>query len=150
MTIEKLRQAVEETGYRFPENAVVREGEFGDSDELARELVDLIVNGDKRATCSQGWLYKELQELLPRPGDFEIVPYPGEKTLVVLRLTEVKIHPFNKVPEEFAIAEGEGDYSAWRDGHVRYFTRECEAYGRIFLEADPVVCVRFDLEHVAF
>lgn len=150
MSLQQLREAVEESGYRFPEGAVVREGEIGDSVEMTRDLLDRIVAGSKRATCSQGWLYKETQEPLPRPGDFEIIRYPGGRELIVIGITKVEIFPFAKVPAEFAEKEGEGGYAAWREAHLLAFQRECEAYERRFLEADPIVCVQFDLAHVTF
>jgi len=48
---------------------------------------------------------------------------------------------------EYAAVEGEGDGSLafWRDGHWRFFTRECRRIGREPSADMPVVCARFEL-----
>lgn len=53
----------------------------------------------------------------------------------------------NEVPEEFAIAEGEGDrtYRYWKDAHVNFFTKELNEIRREFSEDMLLVCERFKL-----
>lgn len=55
--------------------------------------------------------------------------------------------PMNEVPEEFAIAEGEGDrtYQYWKDAHVKFFTDELRQMGMNFKEDMLLVCERFEL-----
>jgi uncharacterized protein YhfF len=51
------------------------------------------------------------------------------------------------VSAEFAAAEGEGDGSLayWRESHSAYFTRECEAAGRVFDESLLIACEKFEV-----
>ena len=37
--------------------------------------------------------------------------------------TEVTIRRFRDVPEDFALAEGEGSFDDWTRGHIDFFTR---------------------------
>ena len=56
----------------------------------------------------------------------------------------------NEVPEEFAIAEGEGDrtYRHWWQVHKAFFTQELKRIEREFTEDMLVVCERFKVIHV--
>jgi uncharacterized protein YhfF len=94
---------------------------FGDSPELANELVELVLAGTKRATCwaeSQGLLSAEVGKLMVALDGYGL-------PRAVLRTLELTKRRFDEVDEDFAFDEGEGDRSLgfWRDAHTRYFTR---------------------------
>ena len=94
---------------------------FGDSPELANELVELVLAGAKRATCwaeSQGLLSAEVGKLMVALDGYGV-------PRAVLRTLELNKRRFDEVDEAFAFDEGEGDRSLrfWRDAHKRYFTR---------------------------
>ena len=94
---------------------------FGDSPELANELVELVLAGTKRATCwaeSQGLLSAEVGKLMVALDGYGV-------PRAVLRTLELNKRRFDEVDEAFAFDEGEGDCSLrfWRDAHKRYFTR---------------------------
>lgn len=94
---------------------------FGDSPELANELVELVLAGAKRATCwaeSQGLLSAEVGKLMVALDGYDV-------PRAVLRTLELNKRRFDEVDEAFAFDEGEGDRSLrfWRDAHKRYFTR---------------------------
>jgi len=46
---------------------------FGDSQELAAELAELVLRGIKRATAGAVWSYEAEGKRLPQPGDLSIV-----------------------------------------------------------------------------
>lgn len=58
--------------------------------------------------------------------------------------------PMNEVPEEFAIAEGEGDrtYEYWYEGHKKFFTDELKKIGHEFSDDMLLVCERFEVVDV--
>jgi Uncharacterized protein conserved in bacteria len=58
----------------------------------------------------------------------------------LLETTEVVIRRFRDVPEDFAVAEGEGSCENWREDHIRYFARN----GDFDLDME-LVCERFGL-----
>lgn len=99
--------------------------EFGDSQELRDELVDLIVSGKKTATCGALAYYEEAGEPLPIIGEQFIVPNWNGQPNCVIETTKVDVRRFDEVDQYFARAEGEGDlsYDYWRDAHIDFFTR---------------------------
>ncbi len=118
---------------------------FGDSEGLAHELAQLVLQGIKRATAGSLWAVEHESKPLPKPGDLSIVTNWAGAPLCVIETLAVDVLPFVAVPAEFAAAEGEGDGSLafWRDAHRAYFARECGRIGRPFTETMPVVCERF-------
>ncbi|ARN22270.1 ASCH domain-containing protein [Piscinibacter gummiphilus] len=124
---------------------------FGDSEPLARELAALVLHGAKRATAGSVWSFERRGLRLPAPGDLSIVTTWSGEPLCVIETIEAVVRPFDEVPADFAAAEAEGDGSlaSWREGHRRYFTRECERGGRTFSEDMPVLCERFEVVYRA-
>src|SRR4051794_35286498 len=98
---------------------------FGDSPELASQLLGLVLDGRKSATSTA---LVELQDAdldVPRPGDLSIVVDADGEPRALLRTTEVEVVPFDQVDAAHAAAEGEDDLSldAWRAEHERYWRR---------------------------
>jgi uncharacterized protein YhfF len=125
---------------------------FGDSAELADELLELVRNGPKRATAGLVAEFLHDNEPLPRIGSHWIVADGAGVARVVLRSTELRIGRLDSVDARFAWDEGEGDRSRewWLDVHRRFLLRTCLRIG-ITLD-DPadvdgleVVFERFDV-----
>lgn len=91
--------------------------------------------------------YELENEPLPSVDDYSIILSSKDEPLAIIRTSDVKIMPMNEVPEEFAIAEGEGDrtYQYWKDVHVEFFTEELGKVGLEFAEDMKLVCERFEL-----
>ncbi len=94
---------------------------FGDSPQLADELLALVLEGKKRATCwavCEGLKGAEVGKCMAaRDG--------AGRPRAVLETVELARRRFTEVDAAFAFDEGEGDRSLayWRDAHRRYFTR---------------------------
>jgi uncharacterized protein YhfF len=118
---------------------------FGDSEQLANELVALVLSGIKRATAGSVWSYEAEGKRLPTPGDLSIVTNWAGQPLCVIETSSVVVLPFNQVSAEFAAIEGEGDGSLefWRKAHRDYFERECHAAGKLFSEDMLISCEQF-------
>lgn len=113
---------------------------FGDGPDLSAHLLDLIRSGAKTATCGALRNYEAEGAPLPQPGaQMLALDWEGEPALVY-EVTEVKILPFDQVPEDFALAEGEGSFAEWRAAHEAFFARTGG-----FDPQMPVVCERFHL-----
>jgi uncharacterized protein YhfF len=125
----------------------VRLDAYGDSPELSRSLIELILAGRKRAGTALLWSFEHEDEPLPEVGDIEIVLDHDGAPVLVTRLVRVEICPFDQVDDAYAAIEGEGDGSLayWREGHWDYFTRECVRMGREPDAAMPVVCGVFEV-----
>lgn len=117
---------------------------FGDSPELADELLALVVSGRKTATCGA------LRDF----GGSEPVPVVGRRDVVldgrgrraaVIETVEAVVRRFDEVDADFARDEGEGDLSFeyWRDVHRAYFERNGG-----FSPDMELVCERFRLVEV--
>lgn len=102
------------------ENAVTFQ--FGDSSELADELLALVLAGTKTATCGALRDFNE-QEPVPEAGRRDVVLDGSGRPACVIETLSVLIQRFDQVDEAFALAEGEGPYEAWRDAHIAYFDR---------------------------
>lgn len=124
---------------------------FGDSEDLANELAELVLRGTKRATAGSVWSSEAEGKRLPEPGDLSIVTRWSGEPLCIIETQAVDVVPFNEVSAEFAATEGEGDgsLSFWRDAHRQYFSRECARAGRQFSESMLVACERFKVVYRA-
>lgn len=113
---------------------------FGDSPQLADELLALVLAGGKRATCSS--LASCQADIMPTVGEVSVILDGAGRPVCAIRTTEVEIMRFDEVSEDFMRAEGEGDLSPryWREVHQAYYARE-GAFSQDML----VVCERFEL-----
>lgn len=114
---------------------------FGDSPEQADELLELVLQGIKIATCSALSAYGP-DEPIAQPGSVEVVLDGRGMPRAVIRVVSVDIRKFNEVDAEFAAAEGEGDRSLayWRAEHEEFFTRTGH-----FAPDMELVCEQFEL-----
>ena len=118
---------------------------FGDTVELAHELIELVVRGPKRATAGAVAEYDADGELLPSVGDLSIVTDGAMRPRALLATTYVRVGPLSSVDEQFAWDEGEGDRTRewWLKAHTWYFSRSYARLGLEFHSDIPVVYERF-------
>ena len=118
---------------------------FGDSEDLANSLAELVLQGTKRATAGAVWHFEAEGKPLPVRGDLSVVTDGSGRPLCVIETQSVEVVPFSEVSAEFAAIEGEGDGSLafWREAHREFFGRECARAGREFSESMLVACERF-------
>lgn len=119
---------------------------FGDSFELANELIELVLRGQKRATAGSMAEYENEEAALPEVGDRWIACDGWGRPRAVIETTDVRIGPLTSVDEQFAWDEGEGDRTRadWLRSHTAYFTRTHATLGIPFQPDIPVVFERFD------
>lgn len=122
---------------------------FGDSVELADELIALVVDGPKRATAGSYDAYLAEGAPVPTAGTWSIATDGRGRPRAVVRTTEVRIGPLSSVDDAFAWDEGEGDRSraSWLAAHEAYFRRVLPAAGLEFHDDIPVVFERFDVPY---
>ncbi|WP_213715694.1 ASCH domain-containing protein [Cedecea lapagei] len=114
---------------------------FGDSPELADELVDLVLKGRKTATCSAASAYENGEEA-PVPGGYSIILNGSGDPVCVIQTLSLTTLKFSQVSAEQARKEGEGDLSLsyWRREHQIFFERNGE-----FSEEMPLIFEEFML-----
>jgi uncharacterized protein YhfF len=138
--------------YRASHPYLPHEGEppvecFGDSPELADELIAFVTDGPKRATAGLVAAYAADGDPLPRIGAHWVACDGSGAPRVVLRTHELRVGPLDSVDAQFAWDEGEYDRSleSWLDGHRRFFQRECKRIGIGFSDHLEVVFERFSI-----
>lgn len=106
---------------RYPTAAV---WSFGDSAAMADELVALVLQGIKTASCSALADYS-VDDVLPIIGNYSIVLDGQQQPACVIRTHTLRIFRFCEVTEQMACKEGEGDRSLayWRREHQSFFER---------------------------
>jgi uncharacterized protein YhfF len=122
---------------------------FGDSAELADELIELVVHGPKRATAGALVDYEREGASPPTPGMTSIGTDGAGRARAVLRTTEVRIGPLSSVDDAFAWDEGEGDRTraGWLDAHHEFFRRYLPSIG---VDFDPDMRTVFERFEVLF
>lgn len=118
---------------------------FGDSAELADELIDLVLQGPKRATAALVAEFADGSEQLPRIGSHWIACDGRGVPRAVLRSVELRVGPVRSVDAQFAWDEGEDDRTreSWLAGHGRYWKRACARMGLDYSEDLEAVFERF-------
>jgi uncharacterized protein YhfF len=122
---------------------------FGDSAELADELLGLVLHGSKRATAGALAEYRREDQPIPVAGDLWVATDGSGRPRAVLRTTEVRVGPLPSVDDAFAWDEGEGDRTraSWLRDHERYFRRALPAVGLTFAPDLPTVFERFEVPY---
>lgn len=122
---------------------------FGDSAEMADELLGLVLAGRKTATSSARWEWEADGETPPEPGELAILCDGSGEPRALIRTEAVDVVPFDRVPAAHAAAEGEGDgtLEQWREVHAAYFADALARVGRTFAPDMPVVLERFVVLH---
>lgn len=127
----------------FPRVDGLRSIEFGTPGSSRENLVNLVLHGSKRATA--GLLHDYAKEGEPVEHLGELLAMVDNTGLHVgtLRVTRVEVLRFADVPDEFALAEAEGDLNAadFRASHTAYWT----GVGEQIDDDTKVVTIYFDL-----
>jgi uncharacterized protein YhfF len=97
---------------------------YGDSPEMADEILALVLSGEMTASCMA---LRNVGKRAPMPavGARAIVLNGAGEPAALIETTEVRVGPISSVDMEFVIAEGEGftTIDAWLDRHATYFER---------------------------
>ncbi len=124
-TAAKLNPLQEYIGPRLSGTVPPETWSFGDTPEMADDLVRKVVAGRKTATASALRDYMDADEPIPQVGQLSIILDGAGQPRVLVRTTGVRVCRFDEVDADHAAAEGEGDGSleAWRRGHRAFFER---------------------------
>ncbi|EGR2300510.1 ASCH domain-containing protein [Vibrio parahaemolyticus] len=115
----------------------------------ANICADLILRGEKRASCSLDYWYSEKGELLPEIGHLQVVTNWDGVPICIIEITSVTKCKYNEVTPEFAALEGEGDKTLawWRNAHWNFFSRECVELGISPSEDMLLILEQFKVVH---
>lgn len=120
-------------------------GYFCADEYNANLCAELILRGEKRASCGMEYWYRHTGEAMPQVGDLQVVTDWNGKPVCIIELTSVSKCKYSEVTEEFAYEEGEGDKSLewWHTAHWKFFSFECNELGINPTEDIMLVLERF-------
>lgn len=123
---------------------------FGDSVELADELLALVLDGPKRATAGSYDEYVLDGSTIPEVGTYSVSTDGSGRARAVLLTTDVRIGPLSSVDDQFAWDEGEDDRTrgSWLAAHEAFFRRWLPQIGLEYSDDMPTVFERFDVVYV--
>lgn len=104
---------------------------FGMTPDDARGISHLVLDGTKTATGSLLWSWKADGKPLPKAGDLWVVTSGPDEPVCVIETVEVRVIPYEEVPEQYALDGGEGDRTlvTWRRIYWEYIVHECRRIG---------------------
>ena len=141
-----MQRYQQSTAHAIPKEGV-KAWHFCADEYNANLCADLVLRGEKTATCSMLYWYESGGLTMPTVGELSVVTDWQGSPLAVIETTAVDTCAFSAVTEDWAAAEGEGDKTLrwWRDAHWAFFSRECRELG---ISASPdmlLVMERFRL-----
>jgi len=122
----------------------LRSIEFGNPGESRDRLINLILDGNKRATAGTlEWDYIAENEPIETVGEKLAVLDNENRHIATIQATRVEVKRFADVPTEFALAEAEGDLSGddFRASHFAFWSK----LGLEITDETEIVLVYFDL-----
>lgn len=127
----------------FPVVDDLRSIEFGTPGKNRENLVNLIINGNKRATAGLAVDYEKEGEEVEFVGECFSMVNTNLNHVATLQVTRVDTTRFADVPDEFALAEAEGDLNAadFRASHLEYWTKA----GESITDDTMIIQIYFDL-----
>lgn len=118
--------------------------QFGDTPDLADELLALVLDGTKQATCSLARDFGPQDR--PKPGDHWVITNGRGEAVCIIKTIKVECVRICDVTEDFARIEGEGDKSLayWKSEHDAYFMRQAERENFIYDDKMIGICEQFE------
>ena len=115
---------------------------FGDTPQMADELLALVLAGRKTATCGRASDFGPGKAALPEIGRRDVILDGSGRPAAIIETEEVTFRRFDEIDEAFARDEGEGfgTRPEWRAGHRAWFERNGGYAPEMML-----VCERFRL-----
>jgi uncharacterized protein YhfF len=111
----------------------------GTNPTLSDRLLEYAIEDKKTATTS--WPVPD--PLYWGPGDYSVILNGKGEPKAVMRTISFVQCQFQDVAEDFALAEAEGDYEAYRSGHAWFYGQGPN--GHEFGDESIVLCERFEI-----
>jgi uncharacterized protein YhfF len=128
----------------FPIVNGLRTIEFGNPGESRAKILSFLLDGNKRATAGTlEWDYIAENEPIETVGEKLAVLDNHNQHIATIQVNRVEVKRFADVPDEFALAEAEGDLSGddFRESHFAFWTKN----GSPITDETEIVLVYFDL-----
>lgn len=142
---EKIHLQNRRTGMKNTDKNYFERFSFGDSPEMADELLALVLAGKKTATVS---VILE-DEQAPSVGDLSLVLDGLSTPACVIKTVHVETVKFCDLTWDMVKLEGEDEnFEQWKSGNIRYWTRDAAKRGYTFTDQTPITFERFEVVEV--
>lgn len=123
------------------------EASVAGDEAIADRLLALYLDGKKTAGSGLSKNYELSEHPLPKVGNHWIILDAAGEPRCIVETVRVELWRFDEVPEEVAVAEGEGDLSLahWRQAHAEFFAPHLEEWGITNLDEEEVVTEFFEV-----
>ena len=128
----------------FPVVNGLRSIEFGNPGKSRDRILSFLLDGNKRATAGTlEWDYLAENEPIETIGEKLAVLDNHNQHIATIQVNRVEVKRFADVPDEFALAEAEGDLRGddFRDSHSAFWSK----LGLEITDETEIVLVYFDL-----
>ena len=116
------------------------------TEKACNELLDLVLQGKKRATSSSLASFRAEGTAVPKEGELSVITDWDGHPCCVIRTTKVRVIPYQDLPFGLARLEGEDDtLASWRKNHEAFFREEGKSLGYSFSENMEVVFEEFEV-----
>ena len=116
------------------------------TEKACNELLDLVLQGKKRATSSSLASFRAEGTAAPEEGELSVITDWDGHPCCVIRTTKVRVIPYKDIPFGLARLEGEDDtLASWRKNHEAFFREEGKSLGYSFSEDMEVVFEEFEV-----
>ena len=116
------------------------------TEKACNELLDLVLQGKKRATSSSLASFRAEGTAVPKEGELSVITDWDGHPCCVIRTTKVRVIPYKDIPFGLARLEGEDDtLASWRKSHEAFFREEGKLLGYTFSEDMEVVFEEFEV-----
>ena len=116
------------------------------TEKACNELLDLVLQGKKRATSSSLASFRAEGTAVPKEGELSVITDWDGHPCCVIRTTKVREIPYKDIPFGLARLEGEDDtLASWRKNHEAFFREEGKSLGYSFSENMEVVFEEFEV-----
>lgn len=118
---------------------------FGNTKEMADELADLVLAGEKIATSSLLELYDYREAKISEVGDYALLLNGDKEAVAVVKVVRVGIRKFGAIDEQFAKEEGDGSLENWLAIHLPYYTQQLASIDQPFSNDALLHCIWFEV-----
>ena len=125
----------------------IRTRRLGNTPEITDRLIALILSGEKTVTATSPWIYDHDPSEKPSTNGYSMLLDANGVGRAILRTTEVKTLPFDKVTAKDSQYEGKSvrSLAAWRTVHTNYFNKQLAPLGKAWAPDMPVTLERFEV-----
>lgn len=119
---------------------------FGDNETSAAILLELVLNGKKRATTSCMHAFVLQNEKVPAVGDYSILTDWNGTPRCIIQTTHLTVIPFCEMTFDVCRREGEDDcLESWRENHLAFFQEEGARLGYVFHDSSLILFEDFEV-----